>query len=137
MSRLLTPILVLPLAVVAMGVLIATAYRADRSRIETQRAERLRGADEELRVLELRLVRSLETRTDLPASVADARRTYAATAEPVRRHDAFESLAAATATYFAALDRPGRRDPVADEAAGLINRWKLAAEEYRRFASQR
>ncbi len=131
------PILVLPLAVAAMGALIATAYRADRSRLETQRAERLRGADEELRALELRLVRIVETRTDLPASVADARRAYGTTAEPARRHETFESLAAATATYFAAVDRPGRRDPVADEAAGLINRWKLAAEEYRRFASQR
>lgn len=134
MSRFYTPMIVLPLGVVVMGALIAGAYRADVTRLEVQRHERLRGADAELRTLESRLVRILEAQPDVPASLVEARRIYAAAMEPAARHEAFESLAAAASNYFSTTHRPGTRDPSVDEAAGLVNRWKLAIEHYRRAA---
>jgi hypothetical protein len=130
MRNVLTPWLVLPAAVALMAAVVWQAARPDCARLAAEHDEQLRVIDFELRGLEERYLKMLDLPTG-PQAEADPTSTYAAAATPDDRHFAFRRISEAT-------EQSGKLGPgVSDEAAGIVNRWRIIERDYRERADDR
>ncbi len=127
MSGWFRPATVLPLALLAMALVIGAAFCADCVRVAGQLQAKLALADEPLQKSEARVVELLRQRGALPLEIESALGRYDPAAPSADRLEAFDALAG----RLPLLDA-GRQDEslvrLRDEINGALNRRRVALE---------
>lgn len=135
MRDLARPIIVLPLALLAMALLIGAAFFADCARIADGLQAKLALADEPVLKSEARVADLLRQRGRLPREVQTALDRYDPAAPPDERQAAFDRLAG----HLPLLDdaeEPGEGVQLRDEIQGAVNRRRVALEAYRQHGAE-
>lgn len=124
--------LAIPLALLAMAALVASAFVWDCARLDGNHRQRVALADDALRTNEERLVQALRGLGAPAPELQAALDAHAEAADRDARHAAYAQLRAAAERALAQApnpDQPATRK-VLDEAAGAINRRRVAEPEY-------
>jgi hypothetical protein len=124
--------LIIPLAILAMGLLLGAAVVADCLRLAADARERVALADAEIEKHERRLVKLLDGWAEKSPVVAAAIATFEAADGPTARNEAYERLVASFHQ-----SEPKDLDPTnpldrkfMDDTAGAINRHEVAQKPY-------
>jgi hypothetical protein len=123
---------VIALAILAMIVLLASAFAWDSVRMAAEARQRLVLADEELQKHEMRLMKLLADSPKVSAEVNAAMSEHQAAASMHARHDAYNKVVRAfRQTMSDAVDPTNPLDrKFMDDIAGAINRRELAEHSY-------
>ena len=124
--------LILPLAVLAMIILLGVAVAVDCARLSAAARGRVQIADAELQKHELRLIQLLSGSPLLSSDVRTAITAYRGAASPPARHEAYGKLVAEfRRTMSSKVDPTNPLDrQFMDEIAGAINRREIAQKSY-------
>jgi hypothetical protein len=124
--------LIVPLALVGMGLLLLAAAAIDCARIAGDYQRRVAIADGELQKPEGRFVKVLEGSPKLTPEVSAALSAYKAATTADERHAAYDQLTKSfQQTMSGAVDATNPLDrKFMDEAAGSINRRQIAEKQY-------
>lgn len=124
--------LVLPLAILAMGLLLGAAVVADCLRLAADARERVAMADAEIEKHERRLVKLLDGWAAKSPVIVAAIATFEAADGPEARNEAYERLVASyRQTAPTTVDPTNPLDrKFMDDTAGAINRREIAQKPY-------
>jgi len=124
--------LVIPLALFAMLLLLATAFWWDCVRYASAARARVAAADDEVKKQELRLIKLLSDSSQATDDVRSAIASYRGVGNPQSRGEAFESIATAfQKTMSASFDATNPLErKLSDEVVGAMNRRKVAMQAY-------
>ncbi len=130
--------LIVPIALLLMGILLGTAVVRDCVRLAADRNNRVSVADGQMMTQEFRLVTMLENSPKTTPEVYAAISTLKSTKSRQARIQAFDAL---VASYRKTM--PGKLDPtnpldrkLMDEADGAINRRDVVQKQYDEEASE-
>lgn len=119
--------LILVIAVLVMGAIMAGAFAMDSVRLTLAAREQVANADDALKTAEIRLVRTLSAWGDAPESVKSAIQAYNAATTPEERRGAYDELVAATQQ---AITSQPPITTTKDDIAGAINRRVVAERPF-------
>jgi hypothetical protein len=124
--------LIVPMALIGMGLLLLGAATIDCARIAGDYQRRVATADGELQKHEGRLVKVLDGAPKVTPEVSTALSTYKAASTADERHTAYDGLTKSfQQTMSGAVDATNPLDrKFMDEAAGSINRRQIAEKQY-------
>ena len=124
--------IILPLAIVAMMVLLAAAYTWDSVRTADNAHRRVELADEEMHKHEDRMVKLLSDSSQITPEVQAGIAAYQNATDPLTRQKAYEQLAASfQKTMSSKIDPTNPLDrKFMDDIAGAINRREVAQKQY-------
>jgi hypothetical protein len=124
--------IVLPIAIVAMMLLLAAAYTWDSVRSAASARDRVLVADGEMRKHERRLEKLLADSPKAPTEVQSALATYRAAGDANTRRDAYGQLVSSIQKSMSrGLDPTNPLDrKFMDEIAGAINRREVAQKQF-------
>lgn len=124
--------LIVPLALLAMGVLLAAAVAIDCVRLAQDAYHRVELADAEMAKNEIRLVKQMEGRPNVAPGVQAAIEKVKSSHDRKERIAAYDSVVAAFRNSSSAeLDPNNILDrKFTDEAAGAMNRRDVAQKQY-------